>query len=356
MIVVAGAGWTGAVIARRLAEAGHDVEVHDSRSHVGGNCYTERRHDILVHVYGPHIFHTDRMDVWEWLQQWSEWMPYRHTVKAHADGGVWSLPVNLHTINQFFGTQWNPAQAEKAMKSWHPGTTFEAAAINAAGKGLYELLFRGYTSKMWGASPSELPASVFHRLPVRFNYDDNYYRHSTVAMPKQGYTPIFEALLDHPRITVHLESTVSRPEAEWVFWSGPLDEWFGADDLGYRGLRFQHIISAGDYQGVAQLNYCDADEPATRQIEHKHLAPWEQHERTYVTREIPCDGPRFYPTRLPRDLALLEQYKTFAEREQRVSFVGRLGTYRYIDMDQAIAEALDVADRWTAGERRAFYV
>jgi len=356
VIVVAGAGWTGAVIARRLADAGHHVEVHDSRDHVGGNCYTERRHGINVHVYGPHIFHTDDTRVWDWLQQWSQWVPYRHVVRAHADGGVWSLPVNLHTINQLYGTTWSPKQAQQALKSWHPGTTFEAAAINAVGEQLYRLLFRGYTQKMWGADPAELPASVFHRLPVRFNYDDNYYRHSTVAMPTQGYTPIFEKLLDHDRITVRLGSTVARPQAEWVFWSGPLDEWFGADDLGYRGLRFDHIVSDGDYQGVAQLNLCDADETATRQIEHKHLAPWESHDATYVTREIPCNGPRFYPTRLPRDLALFEQYRMFGERESRVTFCGRLGTDRYLDKDECIGEALDVADRWLGGERRPFYV
>ncbi len=355
MIVVAGAGWTGAVIAHRLAEAGHHVEVHDSRDHVGGNCYTERRHGITVHVYGPHIFHTDRQDVWDWLQQWTEWVPYRHTVRAHADGGVWSMPVNLHTINQLYGAQWSPAQAAKVLKCWHPGDTFEAAAINAVGPQLYALLFRGYTQKMWGCDPAELPASVFHRLPVRFSYDDSYYRHPVVAMPRDGYTPIFEKLLDHPNIDVRLGSTVSRPVAEWTFWSGPLDEWFGGDDLGYRGLKFQHIISAGDYQGVAQLNLCDADEPATRQVEHKHLSPWEHHERTYVTREIPTSDVRFYPTRLPRDLALLEQYRLFAERERRVTFCGRLGTYRYIDMDVAISEALHVADRWLQGDRRAFY-
>lgn len=360
---VVGAGLSGAVIARRLADAGRTVTVYESRPHVGGNCYTERRHGINVHVYGPHIFHTANRRVWDWMQQWSKWEPYRLTVRSTAKGRVYSLPVNLHTINQIFDTAVAPSQAERILDRRQPSEdTFEDAAIAAVGEKVYRLLFAGYTQKQWGIHPADLPSSVFKRLPVRFSYNDCYFDHPFQAIPTDGYTPIFERLLDHPRITVNLSAPTTGGDAEHTFWTGPLDAYFGYSlgRLAYRTTNFQHIVSSGDWQGCPLMNFADADDPVTRVTEHKHLAPWERHETTYVSREVPADcGPNdepFYPLRLAHDRQLLDLYLKRVAEEPNVTFLGRLGTYRYIDMDVAVAEALDVADRFLAGDKQPIYV
>ncbi len=360
---VVGAGLSGAVIARRLADAGHAVTVYEARPHIGGNCYTERRHGIVVHVYGPHIFHTGNERVWRWVQQWAQWRPFRLTVRSTARGRVYPLPVNLHTINQVFDCAVSPSQAERLIGRGQPaGDTFEAAAISAVGETLYRLLFAGFTEKQWGIPPSELPGSVFRRLPVRFNYNDNYFDHLYQAMPVDGYTPMFERLLDHRNITVNLNSPTTGGDDEWTFWTGPLDAYFAhnAGQLAYRTTEFQHIVASGDWQGCPLMNYADIDNPVTRVTEHKHLAPWESHHTTYVTREVPgvCspDDEPFYPLRLAHDRQLLDLYLKQIAEEERVTFLGRLGTYRYIDMDVAIGEALHVADRFLAGDIRPIYV
>lgn len=360
---VVGAGLSGAVIARRLADAGRDVTVYETRPHVGGNCYTERRHGIIVHVYGPHIFHTANRRVWDWMQQWTRWEPFRLTVRSTARGRVYPLPVNLHTINQIFDTAVAPSQAEQILERRQPSEdTFEDAAIATVGEKVYRLLFAGFTEKQWGIHPADLPAAVFKRLPVRFNYDDNYFDHPYQAMPVDGYTPIFERLLDHKRITVKLSSPASGGAAEHTFWTGPLDAYFShiLGHLAYRTTHFQHIVSSGDWQGVALMNFADVGEPVTRSTEHKHLAPWEHHETTYVTWEMPADcGPGdvpFYPLRLAHDRQLLDLYLKRVAEEQRVTFLGRLGTYRYLDMDAAVAEALHVADRFLEGDIQPIYV
>jgi UDP-galactopyranose mutase len=348
VIVVAGAGWSGAVIARRLAEAGLRVTVYEARDHVGGNCATERRHGINVHMYGPHIFHTGNERVWDWVQDYGEWVPFRLKVLSVAEGGVYSLPVNLHTINQVFGTAVAPRNAERLLELGPGGESFEDAAIGAVGERIYRLLFEGYTRKQWGVHPRDLPAETFKRLPVRYSYDDNYFTHKWQAIPRCGYTPVFERILDHPNIAVELGTPMPRANADHTFWTGPLDAYFGHDAgrLRYRTLRFQHIESAGDWQGAPLVNYPDISVPWTRSTEHKHLAPWETHDRTVVTREVPDDcGPGdepFYPTGDP----LASLYRERAGEEPGVTFLGRLGTCRYLDMDVTIAEALDVADRF----------
>jgi len=349
VIVVAGAGWSGAVVARRLAHAGHRVTVYDPRPHVGGNCYTERRHGINVHVYGPHIFHTANEQVWRWVNKWGDWEPFRLKVMSTAKGGVYSLPVNLHTINQVFGTTATPRNAHRLLGLGSGGDSFQACALASVGGKLYRLLFEGYTRKQWGVHPADLPASTFKRLPVRFNYDDSYFEHPYQAMPRNGYTPVFERILDHPLIDVRLGEPAPR-DGDHLFWTGPLDGFFGHDAgrLKYRTLRFQDIHADGDWQGVPLMNFPDADVPWTRSTEHKHLAPWEQHTRTIVTREVPdeCgpDDEPFYPVGDPLAALYLER----AREERNVTFLGRLGTYRYLDMDVCIAEAIDVADRYLA--------
>lgn len=363
-IACIGAGFSGAVIARELAEAGHQIVVFDSRSHVAGNCHTERdaETDVMVHVYGPHIFHTSNERVWSYIQQFDTFMPFTNRVKAHARGKVYSLPINLLTINQLFGKQFSPSEAQAFLESVADRSiaepkTFEEQALKFVGSEIYETFFRGYTRKQWGIEPSELPASILKRLPVRFNYDDNYYASTFQGMPKNGYTYIVGRMLDDPNITVQLGTNFSRGMAkdyDHVFYSGPIDAWFGYSEgrLGYRTLDFELLRDSGDYQGNAVINYCDEDVPWTRIAEHKHFTPWEQHEVTVVYREhsrqCEADDTPYYPIRLLEDKAQLAKYVGMARDEEHVTFVGRLGTYRYLDMHVTIAEALDVAERFLA--------
>ncbi len=363
-IAVVGAGFSGAVISRELAEADYSVDVFDTRPHVAGNCHTQRDPEsgVLVHAYGPHIFHTDSPAVWDYVRRFDEFMPYTNRVKAVAQGRVYSLPVNLLTINQFFGKTFNPAQAEAFLdslgdRSIEAPQTFEQQALRYLGKDLYEAFFKGYTIKQWGLHPSQLPASILRRLPVRFNYDDNYYTSPYQGMPRHGYTRLVENILDHPGISLHLETRFTRAmgaDYAHVFYSGPLDAWFDHCEgrLGYRTLDFTPERYEGDHQGNAVINYCDEDVPWTRSSEHKHFAPWETHRATLVFKETSrhCeDGDiPYYPIRLADEKAQLVRYVRLARSEQGVSFVGRLGTYRYLDMHVTIAEALDSAARFLA--------
>lgn len=362
-IAIAGAGFSGAVIARELATQGHhQVTVFDSRAHVAGNCHTERdaQTDVMVHVYGPHIFHTSNERVWNYVQQFDEFVPFVNRVKAIYNGRVYSLPINLMTINTFFGKTLNPVEAAEFMdslgdKSITDPQTFEEQALRFVGRDLYEAFFKGYTQKQWGLHPSELPASILKRLPVRFNYDDNYYASKYQGMPRHGYTHIIERMLDHPNISLRLNTSFKREMVEsydHVFYSGPIDAWFGFAEgrLGYRTLDFQVERHEGDYQGNAVINYCNQDVPWTRISEHKHFAPWEAHDRTLIYKEHSrlCgeqDTP-YYPIRLVKDKSQLAKYVDLARAEKNTTFVGRLGTYRYLDMHVTIAEALDVAEQF----------
>lgn len=360
-ILLVGAGLSGAVIGRELAEDGHKVTIVESRDHIAGNCHTERDTEtgIMVHVYGPHIFHTDDEQVWDYVNRHTKFLPYKNRVKTTSKGTVFSLPINLHTINQFFGRSMRPDEAlefitsEQADTSIEDPKTFEEQALRFVGKDLYEAFFKGYTIKQWGMQPSELPASILKRLPVRFNYDDNYFFHKFQGMPEDGYTAMVEKILDHPSITVHLNTRFTRDQADQydhVFYSGPLDGFFDFElgRLGYRTLDFERFTYDGDYQGCAVMNYGEEDVPFTRITEHKYFSPWEEHEASVCYREFsracgPDDIP-YYPIRQVDEKALLADYVELAKTTKGVTFVGRLGTYRYLDMDVTIREALDTAD------------
>lgn len=365
-IVIVGAGFSGAVIARELAEAGIATWVVDGRSHVAGNAHTERRtNGVMVHVYGPHIFHTGDKHVWDYINKYGDMVPYNHRVKATSGGHVYSLPVNLHTINQFFNTTMSPAEAEqfiteRADSSIGTPVSFEDQALKFVGRDLYEAFFKGYTQKQWGVSPTELPASILARLPVRFSYEDSYFNHPYQAIPRDGYTPIVEAILDHPLIEVTLGRTVAPQEladAEHVFWSGPIDGFFSSKfgKLGYRTLDFVETEDVGDVQGCPVMNYCDVDVPYTRITEHKHFAPWETHEGSTIYTEysrLAEDGDiAYYPIRQVKEKEQLMQYIEAANQATGVTFVGRLGTYRYLDMDVTIKEALEVANLYLSNRR-----
>ena len=363
---IVGAGFSGAVVARELANAGYESVVFDTRDHVAGNCHTARHETgVMVHTYGPHIFHTQHEHVWEYINRFGEMMPYRHRVKAISNGEMYSLPVNLTTINQFFGTDFTPQQAEDFIATKGDATitspvSFEDQGLRFVGRELYDAFFAGYTAKQWGVDPRDLPASILARLPVRFTDDDSYFNHPYQAIPKDGYTPIVEAMLDHPLIEVSLGQLVTPSElssAEHVFWSGPIDQYFSRQfgELGYRTLDFVETEATGDVQGCPVMNYCDRDIPYTRITEHKHFAPWESHEGSTIyteySRLAEAGDIEYYPIRQVREKELLEKYVAAAKDATGVTFLGRLGTYRYLDMDVTIKEALDVADEFLACRR-----
>lgn len=358
-VLIVGAGFSGAVIGRILAENDWNVHIIDERSHTAGNSYSERDKDtgVMVHIYGPHIFHTDNEDVWNFVNKYSEMMPYVNRVKTTIKGQVFSLPINLHTINQFFQKALSPDQAkeliaEKGDKSIKEPETFEEQALKFVGKELYEAFFKGYTLKQWGLHPSELPASILKRLPVRFNYDDNYFSHKFQGMPKRGYTDLVDNILDHPKIKISLNTVYDKEKSKYykhVFYSGPLDGYFHHQygRLAYRTLDFERFTYQGDFQGTAVMNYGEESVPYTRITEHKYFAPWESHEDSVCYKEYSrlCtekDLP-YYPIRLVGEMNQLDQYIELAEKEPDITFVGRLGTYRYLDMDVTIAEAMKTA-------------
>ena len=357
---IVGAGFSGAVIGRALAQAGHKVLVIDERAHVAGNCFSKRDPEtgIMVHVFGPHIFHTSDERVWAYVQKFGEMVPYQHRVQAVAGGAVYSLPINLLTINQFFGRVINPAEAREFIASKSSPienpANFEEQALCMIGPELYHTFFRGYTRKQWGLDPKQLPTSVLKRLPLRFNYDDSYFAHRYQAMPRQGYTELVAAILDAPNLELRLSTRFEDLDETFahVVYSGPIDRFFHYEfgHLGYRTLDFEVFRAKGDYQGTAVLNYCDESVPFTRVTEHKYFAPWErdQFEGTICYREFsrqcePKDIP-YYPIRQTDENAMLSKYVERARATSGVSFVGRLGSYRYLDMDVTIGEAFAASD------------
>jgi UDP-galactopyranose mutase len=357
-IAFAGAGFASAVLARELAESGlFNITVFEDRKHVAGNCHTSRESGIMVHHYGPHIFNTSRKDVWDYVNRFAKFGVYTNRVKAVTAKGVFSLPINLLTINQFFNKKFNPSEARAFVdtlgdKSIKEPQNFEEQALAMLGKDIYDAFFYGYTKKQWGVEPTQLPASILQRLPIRFNYDDNYYRHTYQGIPINGYTSLVENILDYKDIEVITESSLNKKminEFDHVFYSGQLDKFFSHSEgrLNYRTLKFERFEISGDFQGNAVINYCEEQVPYTRISEHKHFAPWEEHNSSIYFKEYSylsgaSDVP-FYPIRLELDKLMLEKYVQRAHSTKKVTFIGRLGTYRYLDMHVVIAESLDLA-------------
>ena len=363
--LIIGAGFSGAVLANKLSELLPDcaIDVWEEKSHVAGNCYTERDKEtgITVHKYGPHIFNTDKKDIWDFVNKFIVLRPIHHTVKAITNGKVYTLPVTLHTINQFFNKTFSPAEAKKFIESISEKTSgeaknFEEQALQFIGRDLYKAFFYGYTKKQWGCEPTELPASILKRLPVRFNYDDNYYNNPIVGMPLNGYTEFVEKLLDKKNIKVSL-SKKFLPSDDYLaydhlFFTGPLDAFFcfKFGRLGYRTVTFEPFYCEGDYQGTSVINYCDEAVMHTRIAEHKHFTPWERHDKSIYFKEFSKETTEtdipFYPKRLAIDKTLLLQYRHEAEQQTNVSFLGRLATYRYMDMHHVINESLEFAQKF----------
>lgn len=363
--LIVGSGFSGCVLAEQLVKnLDCSIDIWDERNHLGGNCHTERdaSTSIMVHQYGPHIFNTDKKEIWDYVNSFVELKPYVHKVKAISGGKAYSLPVNLKTINQFFNKNFSPEEAKvfigsKADKSITDPKNFEEQALSFIGRELYEAFFYGYTKKQWGCEPTELPASVLKRIPVRFNNDDNYHNNIYTGIPLDGYTAIMEKMIAHPSIKLTLNKKFipgnDYEEYDHIFYTGPIDAFFNHEfgRLGYRTVTFKKSYADGDFQGTSQVNYCDADIPYTRITEHKHFAYWEKHDKTiyfteYSKETTPTDVP-YYPKRLESDKQLLKQYRDTAEKQNKVSFLGRLATYRYMDMHHVIGEALDFAKSYT---------
>jgi UDP-galactopyranose mutase len=361
--VIVGAGLAGAVLARELVtRLDRQVTIVEAKNHIGGHVYTERdpATQVMVHKYGPHIFNTNREDVWNYVNRFARFRPFVNRVKAKIDKGIFSLPVNLHTINQFFGKTFTPGEARAfiasiADKNIGEPANFEEQALKMIGRELYDAFFYGYTKKQWGCEPRDLPASILKRLPVRFNYNDSYYDSLFQGIPEQGYTELVRNILDHKKIDLLLGTPfdpASTERGDHLFYTGPLDAFFSFrfGRLGYRTVNFERSDARGDFQGCAVVNYPGSNVAYTRIHEHKHFAPWEQHEQTvYFTefsKETEPDDLPYYPKRLSADIDLLKKYIQLAESEKATSFLGRLGTYRYLNMDQVIGESLDFAARF----------
>lgn len=355
--LIVGAGFAGSVLAERLAvDADKKVLIVDKRSHVGGNAYDHYDdHGVLVHRYGPHIFHTNSRDIFDYLGRFTEWRPYQHRVLASVDGQLVPMPINLDTINKLYGMNLNSQQAEAFFESVaekrHPVRNSEDVVVNKVGRELYEKFFRGYTRKMWDLDPSELHSSVAARIPTRTSRDDRYFTDTYQAMPLHGYTRMFERMLAHPNIKIML-NTDYRDIARFVpfrsmVYTGPVDAYFDYrfGKLPYRSIEFDHrTLPQEQFQAVGTVNFPN-DHAYTRVTEFKHLTG-QTHRHTSIVYEYPCaDGDPYYPVPKPENDELYAKYKKLADETSNVHFVGRLATYKYYNMDQVVAQALTLYKR-----------
>ena len=350
--LVVGAGFAGSVMAERLAtQMDQRVLVVDKRSHIGGNAYD--RHDdagLLVHPYGPHIFHTNSAEIFEYLSRFTEWRPYQHRVLASVDGQLLPIPINLDTVNRLYGLQLTafemPAFLESLAEKVETVRTSEDAVVSRVGRDLYQKFFRGYTRKQWGLDPSQLDASVTSRVPTRTNRDDRYFEDTYQAIPLHGYTRMFERMLARPNIKLML-ATDYREVVDLVPWrhmvyTGPIDAFFHCKHgrLPYRSLEFRHVtLPQGKFQPVGTVNYPN-EYAYTRITEFKHITG-QRHPCTSVVYEYPrAEGDPYYPVPRPENAALYRRYEEEAQALANVTFIGRLATYRYYNMDQVVGQAL----------------
>jgi UDP-galactopyranose mutase len=354
--LIVGAGYAGSVLAERLSsEHGARILLIDRRTHIGGNAYDEPNEaGILYHKYGPHIFHTNSDAVVDYLSRFTEWRPYEHRVLANVRDRLVPIPINRTTLNELFDLELKTDEeaAEYLASRAEPVEdiqTSEDVVINAVGRELYELFFRGYTRKQWGLDPSKLDKQVTSRIPTRTNTDDRYFTDTFQAMPLEGYTRMFERMLDNPLIEKSLGTDFAalRKEAgqiaDHIIYTGPIDEYFDFrfGKLPYRSLKFDHqTLDEEWHQPVAVVNYPAEDVPFTRITEYKHLTG-QEHSRTTITYEYPsAEGDPYYPIPREENQALYKRYEALADATGNVTFVGRLATYRYYNMDQIVGQAL----------------
>jgi UDP-galactopyranose mutase len=367
-ILIVGSGFAGAVIARELANADLKVDLIEKKSHVAGNCYTKIDGDsgIMEHVYGPHIFNTDRQMIWEYINKFGEMVPFVNRIKSSVKNRIFSFPINLHTINHFFNKNFGPMQAKQFIESIREKKiknpkNFEEQALAFIGKDLYKAFFLGYTIKQWGCQPDQLPASILKRIPIRFNYDDNYYNKKYQAIPKYGYTKIIKNILDHRNIHLSLNTNwtgVMLNNYDFIFYSGPIDEFYDYryGQLGYRTVYWKKKTIIGDYQGCAGINFPDLNVAHTRIYEHKHFTPLKTFKKSIVFKEYSKETSTkdipFYPKRLEKDKALFKKYVKLSNKENKIKFIGRLGTYRYLDMEDVIYDSLVISKNFLIRKKK----
>lgn len=361
-VLIVGAGLSGSVLARMLAEADVPSLVIDKAPFVGGMCHSRRDEEtgVDMHVFGPHIFNTSDEEVWQFVQRFDKFHPWVNRVKASNSKGLFSFPINLHTINQLFGKRMNPEEARAFVdslrdKSITEPRNAEEKLLSLVGAEIYETFFKGYTIKQWGVSPAELSPDILKRIPVRFNYEDNYYFSRYQGFPMSGYTQWIANMLDHPLISVKTGCAYEKSmngQFLHVFYCGPLDEYFdyACGDLGYRTVTFNIIRGKFEQQGCGCINYSDLSVPYTRSHEHNYFSPWEKHEQSVLMQEFSSectrDTAKIYPKRMEADMMVLDKYMELVNREPAVSFVGRLGCYRYLDMQQCVRMAMEYSRTW----------
>lgn len=362
--LIVGAGITGAIFAREARLAGKTCLVIDRRDHIAGNIYTESIENIHVHKYGAHIFHTSMIDVWNYVNQFAEFNNYINSPIANYKGEMFNLPFNMNTFSKMWPEVRTPADAHKrieeqiTVEAIGEPSNLEEQALSLVGRDIFEKLVKGYTEKQWGRNCSELPKSIIKRLPCRFTYDNNYFNDRYQGIPIGGYTKMVECMLDGTEVRLGIEYSefiTEQPEvAKRVIYCGPIDAFYGykLGALEYRSLRFEsEVLDEENHQGVAVVNYTERDVPYTRIIEHKHFEfglddSGNPIPKTVITREFPADwvpgDEPYYPINNPENEALYNRYRELAQREGNVTFAGRLGGYKYYDMDKAIEAAFEL--------------
>ncbi len=357
--LIVGAGLYGSVVAYEMCKRGKRVLVIDRRNHIGGNCYTERIDGINVHKYGAHIFRTSRKDIWEYVQQFAEFNHFVNSPIANFHGKIYNMPFNMNTFNRIWGVR-TPAEAMSKISEQRKEITgeprnLEEKAISLVGRDVYEILIREYTEKQWGRPCTELPASIIRRLPVRLTYDNNYYNDPYQGIPIGGYTQMFEKMLDGCEVRLEedflKDVAAYRNLADKILYTGPIDELYGFrfGPLEYRSLRFEHkrMADTDNFQGVAVVNYTSKDAPYTRSIEHKHFEFGNQ-PTTVVSYEYSREWKQgeepYYPVNDEKNRLRYGQYRALAEADRQVVFGGRLGQYRYTDMQDTVISALEASE------------
>ena len=351
--LIVGAGIFGSVCARELTDAGHKCLVIDKRNHIAGNCYSKKHNKIDIHYYGAHIFHTSSKKIWKYVNRFAEFNNYRHHVVANYNGEIYSLPFNMWTFNRFWGVT-KPEEAKKIIdkqKFLGSPTNLEEQAMSMVGKDIYEKLIKGYTTKQWMSEPADLPASIIKRLPVRYTYDNNYFFDTYQGIPKEGYTKLFENILDGIDIELEVDyfKIQDKNIAKNIIYTGPIDRFYNYEygKLPYRPLSFEHIkLDKENFQGHSVVNYTSADIAYTRIIEHKHFN-FVESEDTIITKEYPIkwtgNEEPIYPINTKENNDMYNRYASISC--SKVLFGGRLAEYRYYDMHQVIGSALNLCEK-----------